>query len=418
MSGSKFTKGRRGIDRRDFLGAVAAGAAGLAAGLRTAAGAEIDEAASAAVAKLPYLTPPGEFRTFVREKPRIDQFPPEKLREVGLDRETWRLEVVPDPESDSKVERPLSRERGTALDWTGLMRLAENRAVRFLHVLSCTNMEGPLGMGLWEGVPLRDVLALARPAANVRRVWFHGYHNDETKQRFQASLSIDRILEDPPGEPPVILCTRLNGQPLSPASGGPVRMAVPGLYANRWIKWLTRVVLTNDFRANDTYATWGNDVESPLKTCSRFIDPPAKAKAGAPVSLAGLAQVGLSGLGKVQMALAPRGAPLPEDDPFLGKLDWKDARILPPPEDWGGGLTGGRLPAGTFGCDTATGRPLFWPLRWTIVHWSAVLGGLAPGKYDLRCRTVDGAGSAQPQPRHLPRSGENAIQKVELEVEA
>ena len=272
------------LTRRSFLRAAVAGAAAGAAGARTEAAAEApgqasgppladgsaaESALAQAAAKLEYLTPPETFREFGREKPRIDQLPPEKLRQAGLDRETWQLEIVPDPESDSKVERPLSRERGTALDWQGLLKLGEKHAVRFLGVLSCTNMDGPLGMGLWEGVPLRDAIALARPSASVRRVFYHGYHHDDPKQRFQSSLTISRVLEDPPGELPVILCYKLNGQWLSIRGGGPVRLIVPEAYGNKWVKWLQRVVLTNSYQANDTYASWGNDVESPLKTCAR-----------------------------------------------------------------------------------------------------------------------------------------------------
>jgi len=122
------------------------------------------------------------------------------------------MEVIADPQSDAKLQNPLSKSRGTALDWPALMKLAEKHAVRYLKVMSCTNVAKPLGMGLWEGVPLREVIWLARPTANVRRVFYYGYHNDDPKQRFQSSLTMSRVLEDPPGQPPVLLCYKLNGQ--------------------------------------------------------------------------------------------------------------------------------------------------------------------------------------------------------------
>lgn len=418
--------------RRGFLQAAAAGAAGLSTPrLQAGAGpaeacppeavpaeaAEAEAALAKAIAKLRYLTPAEEFREFEREKPRIDQMPPEKLREVGLDRETWKLEVVPDPESSSRVERPLSKEQGTALDWTGLMKLAEEHAVSFVGVLSCTNMDGPLGVGLWEGVPLREAIWMARPAADVRRVHYHGYHHGDPKQRFNSSLTISRVLEDPPGELPVILCYKLNGKWLSIRSGGPVRLVVPEAYGNKWVKWLQRILLTNSYQANDTYASWNNDVESPLKTCARFIDPPARARAGEPLPIVGLAQVGQSGLGKVQYSVHPQEAPLPSGDPCLDKLEWREARLLPPPEDWGGGLPGGKLPQVPLQFDAASGKPRSWPLRHATVHWATVLSGLGPGKYHLRCRTIDANGIAQPLPRPLPRSGNNSIQQVPLVVE-
>ena len=62
----------------------------------------------------------------------------------------------------------MSKELGTALDWQGLMKIAETKAVRYLKVMTCNNIDSPLGMGLWEGVPLRDVIWLARPRETPR----------------------------------------------------------------------------------------------------------------------------------------------------------------------------------------------------------------------------------------------------------
>jgi hypothetical protein len=384
---------------------------------RYAAGSSAESPALAeAIAQVRYLTPPEAFREFNREKPRIDRLPEDRLREVGLHRDTWKLEVVPDPQGDSKVENPLSEERGTAMDWPGLMKLAEKHAVRFLHVLTCTNMAKPLGMGLWEGVPLREVVWRAQPKANVRRVYYYGFHNDDPKQRFISSLTMARVLEDPPGELPVILAYRLNGQWLGPKSGGPVRMIVPGAYANKSVKWLTHVVLTNDYRGNDTYAEWNNDVESPMKTQAGFLQPPARAKAGRPVPLVGFAQVGMSGLRRVQYTIGTEEKP-PAEDPYFTRADWTDARILPPPEDWDGGLADGKLPPVPLQFDPATGRPRSWPLRYTLAHWAALAPGLEPGRYYVRCRTIDQRGCPQPMPRPLPKSGANAIQQVPLVVE-
>lgn len=394
-------------------------AAGVAAcaGRLLAGSSPESPALAAAIAKLRYLTPVDQFREFNREKPRIDQLPAEKLREIGLDRQSWQLEVVPDPESNCKVESPLSKEQGTALDWQRLMKLAEKHAVRFLTVLTCTNVAQPLGMGLWEGVPLREVVWLTRPTGNVRRVYYYGYHNDDPKQRFISSVSVGRVLEDPPGELPIILCYKLNGQWLPVQNGGPVRLVFPGRYGNKSVKWLQRVVLTNDYKANDKYAEWNNDVETWMKTQARFIDPPKVAKAGEPVPLVGLAQVGISGLDKVQYSIEPEGPP-EADDPYFTRADWHDAEILAPPEDWGGGMEGGRLPPVPLQLDPVTGRPRSWPLRYTIAHWAALAPGLAPGKYDLRCRTIDDRVTAQPMPRPFPKSGNNAIHHVPLVVEA
>jgi DMSO/TMAO reductase YedYZ molybdopterin-dependent catalytic subunit len=79
------------------------------------------------------------------------------------------------------------------------------------------------------------------------------------------------VLEDPPGEQPVILAYKMNGDWLASKRGGPVRLVVPDGYGFKSIKWLQRVVLTNDPNPNDTYAGQNNDVDSPMKTFARFL---------------------------------------------------------------------------------------------------------------------------------------------------
>ena len=128
-------------------------------------------------------------------------------------------------------------------------------------------------MGIWEGVPLRKILWMTQPVKDLRRVFYHGYHNDEPTQLFRSSLSVNRILEDPFDIPPVIVCYKLNGNWLTSERGGPVRMVVPEAYGFKSIKWLNRIVLSNLSHSNDTYAQQNNDVDSPIKTfCSLFSD--------------------------------------------------------------------------------------------------------------------------------------------------
>ena len=64
------------------------------------------------------------------------------------------------------------------------------------------------------------------------------------------------------------LIERLNRDPA-------MRLVVPEAYGFKSVKWLQRVVLTNDYRANDTYHAGNNDLESPMKTFARFVQVPA-----------------------------------------------------------------------------------------------------------------------------------------------
>lgn len=405
------------LTRRYFLQAGIAGAAAWqVAGRLTAADAKPAKPDKAGAKQDPYFTPNDDFRDVSRGEPVPHTLPEEKLREVGLTRDTWRLEVVADPENPARLGKPLTKTDDTALTFEALLKLGEQHAVRIPKVMTCLNLGCPLGMGLWEGVPLREVIWLTQPRENVRRVVYYGYHNDDPSQMFRSSLPIDRVLEDPFDLPPVILCYKLNGQWLDPERGGPVRMIVPEAYGFKSVKWLSHVLLTNLPHANDTYASGNNDLDSMLKTFAASLSVPNTAPANQPIPVSGYAQVGAAGLAKVQVSIESTAEPRPAGDPHFTKAPWRDAELLSVPNDWGA-LPDGKVPANTVGF-TADGKPNKWPLRWAKIHWAAVLPGLPAGEYSFRCRTIDERGHAQPMPRPFKKSGHAAIETVTIKVTA
>lgn len=414
-----FLKEHQELTRRFFLqaGALGIASASLAPSLMAAEPAATQKPVKpdkAGARPEPYFTPSEHFRDVSRGKPVPHTLPEDKRREVGLTRDTWQLEVLADPDHPAKLGKPLTKENGTALGFDALLKLGEQHAVRFPKVMTCLNLGCPLGMGLWEGVPLRDVIWQTQPSENLRRVFYYGYHNDDPKQMFRSSLPIGRVLEDPFDLPPVILCYKVNGEWLDAERGGPVRIVVPEAYGFKSIKWLTHVFLTNLPTANDTYAEQNNDVDSPMKTFAATLSIPREVKAGEPIAVSGYAQVGLSGLSKVQVAIASNADPPTDNDPYYTQMAWTDAALLPPPSTWAG-LPDGKIPAQTYGF-TAAGVPKAWPLRLTNAHWAAVLPGLPAGEYTFRCRTIDEKQHAQPLPRPFRKSGHATIESVDIVV--
>ena len=234
------------VTRRWFVKAGIAGTTAAAAWPLFGAEATRSPDLEAAIARLEsYFTLPDDFRDVSRGSPKPHTLPEDKKRAVGLTRDTWKLELTSDPENPARLTKELS------VGFRDLMELADRRAVRFAKVMTCLNIGCPLGMGIWEGVPLRDVLWQTGPKEDLRRVFYYGYHNDDPKQLFRSSLPVGRILEDLYDLPPVILCYKLNGQWLTPERGGPVRVIVPESYGFKSVKWLTNVVLSNVSHAND-----------------------------------------------------------------------------------------------------------------------------------------------------------------------
>jgi hypothetical protein len=181
------------------------------------------------------------------------------------------------------------------------------------------------------------------------------------------------------------------------------------------VKWLSNVTLSNLASANDTYVGGNNDVDSPLKTFAATLTVARAAKANTPLPVTGYAQVGISGLAKVQVWVAPADQEWAADDPYFTTAPWTDAHILAPPAKWGGHLAGEAVPKDTLGFD-ANGKPRAWPMRLAKAHWAALVPGLPAGEYTLRCRTVDAHGQAQPMPRPFKKSGRCDIEAVTITV--
>ena len=379
---------------------------------------QLDERMAEAINDLePYFTSLDNFQDVSRGKPKPHSLDDAKKHEVGLTRETWALDVISDPDHPASLRREFNKADGTAFKFDDLMQLAKTHAVRFPKVMTCLNIGCPLGMGIWEGVPLREVIWQVQPKNNLRRVFYYGYHNDDPEQMFRSSLPIGRVLEDQFDLPPVILCYKLNGQWLTSERGGPVRVVVPEAYGFKSIKWLSHLVLSNISHANDTYAEQNNDVDSPLKSFAATLSIPTNVSPQTPFAITGYAQAGISGLSKVQIWIHNDSQPEPDSGLYYTNAPWKDVTILPPPDQWGGGIPDNTIPQPTHGFDPETGQPLTWPLRLSKVHWAFLQPGLPRGQYTLRCRSVDENGTAQPMPRPFRKSGHAAIEKVSITIE-
>src|SRR3954453_17615077 len=73
-----------------------------------------------------YLTPQHLWGDVERGNPLPYTLPPEQQLEVGMDRRTWRLEIVADPDTDAEIGAPLT------LDFETLLQLGNQHGVRQL----------------------------------------------------------------------------------------------------------------------------------------------------------------------------------------------------------------------------------------------------------------------------------------------
>ena len=253
------------VSRREFMGTTSALTAAVLTTGSVSPATSSDSTKETAVdssskpKQHPYLTEASDFRDVSRGDPKPFTLQGEELVRARLTNDMWRLEITADTRVDDDVKlaasiaQTLTVADNTALTYEALQELGKTSNVKLIKAMQCLNIPAPLGQGLWEGVPLRDVLRLCGKMENVRRIVYWGFHNNDPAQRFRSSLSLTQAMETAPGELPPFLAYRLNGQPIPLERGGPVRMVVPWAHGFKSIKWLQQIELTNDYRANDTY---------------------------------------------------------------------------------------------------------------------------------------------------------------------
>jgi DMSO/TMAO reductase YedYZ molybdopterin-dependent catalytic subunit len=97
---------------------------------------------------------------------------------------------------------------------------------------------GAMGNALWEGVRLKDVLALAGVKAGAVAVRCGGLDAPlvDTAPDYAKSLPIDHALTDD-----VLIAWGMNGEGLPLLNGFPLRLVVPGWYSTWWVKMLDAI---------------------------------------------------------------------------------------------------------------------------------------------------------------------------------
>lgn len=106
----RFLENHAALSRRYFLrlGIAGSAAIGMSPLLNVKAGESIAKSPklAKAIAGLgPFFTPPEAFQDVSRGKPLPHSIPEEKRKEVGLTRETWRLEVNSGKENPARLRK-------------------------------------------------------------------------------------------------------------------------------------------------------------------------------------------------------------------------------------------------------------------------------------------------------------------------
>jgi sulfite dehydrogenase (cytochrome) subunit A len=101
---------------------------------------------------------------------------------------------------------------------------------------------GAMGNANWKGVRLRDLLHKAGIEDDAMQVRFDGLDQSVATATpdFRKSLNLDDALQEE-----VLVAHSMNGEPLPLLNGFPLRLVVPGWYANYWVKMLNDIEVLN-----------------------------------------------------------------------------------------------------------------------------------------------------------------------------
>lgn len=243
-----------------------------------------------------------------------------------------------------------------------------------------------VGTAEWSGVPLAALLERAGLEPGAVEVVFRGA--DRGVQGGEEQVYARSLPRAEAQRPEVLLALAMNGRPLEPQHGFPLRLIVPGWYGMASVKWLTSIEAVADpfagfqQRVAYRYQAAADDPGRPVQRMRvrsllvppgvpdffsrrRFLDR-------GPVTIAGRAWSGDGAIERVEVAVDGR---------------WSDARLEPPlgPHAWRG-----------------------WSFAWDAT----------PGEHEIACRATDAAGEVQPWDDrwNYQGMGNNAVQRVSVTV--
>ena len=110
-----------------------------------------------------------------------------------------------------------------------------NKYQNFKKVVTLDCVEGWSATILWEGVPVRDLLAEAKPLANAEVLIFHAYDG------YTTSLPVDYVMDND-----ILMAYKMNDIILPPERGFPSQLVAESKWGYKWIKWITEIELSSD----------------------------------------------------------------------------------------------------------------------------------------------------------------------------
>jgi DMSO/TMAO reductase YedYZ molybdopterin-dependent catalytic subunit len=279
-----------------------------------------------------------------------------------VDPQTWTLEL------DGAVDHPLcfslaDLRQMPAHTQSVTLECAGHRRSEFKPSTNGVQWgAGAVSEARWTGVRLSDLLARALPSDRASEIVFEGadrgpHRSLSGEVSFARSIPFERALT---GD--VLLAWEMNGRPIPPKHGAPLRVVVPGFYAVASVKWVRKIEVldrpftgpfqVNDYRMLDLAGPENGKSVQELGVSALILSPESDAVvSGHSIPVSGVAWGGRGGIDAVEFRLSGHS--------------WKRAVI-------------------------ATPRPPYG-----LTRWAGLLVDVPPGAKRIEVRARDKAGRVQ-----------------------
>jgi sulfane dehydrogenase subunit SoxC len=238
----------------------------------------------------------------------------------------------------------------------------------------------------WTGVALAELLRDAGVRKNVTELVFHGADRGfdaGVEHNFARSLALAQAFREE-----VLVAYAMNGAPLPPQHGAPLRLVVPRWYGMASVKWLQAI----------------EAVEHPfdgLQQARSYHFRRSAAEQGEPCTLM-----------RVNSAMVPPGIP----DFYTRRRVVDAGGVAIIGRAWSGAAPIARVDLGVDGkCHETMLDQALVPYTWQ--GWRTIWQATA-GEHELLCRATDEAGNVQPlePPWDLSGFGNNGVQRIQVTV--
>ena len=201
----------------------------------------------------------------------------------AIDAESWHLSVEGSVAQPIDISLAEIRELPAVETIAATLECAGNGRVFLVPKVKGVQWElGAVGNAEWTGVRLRHVLERAGVRECAREVVLEGADKGPIAEpprpagaiHFARSVPLAKAMND------VLLAWEMNGRPLTPAHGFPLRAIVSGWYGMASVKWLQRIIVTdapfNGYYQTVDYAHWQRGESGPTLAPLTEMQPKAQ----------------------------------------------------------------------------------------------------------------------------------------------